>query len=61
MSSTAASSEARTKMAQERMSICQACPFAIAGGSRKYLCGKCGCVLAAKVMLPGASCPAGKW
>lgn len=46
---------------QARMAICQACPYATAGNTRKYICGKCGCVIAAKVMLPGARCPEGKW
>lgn len=61
MSSTAKSDAEKAAMRKERNAICQACPYATAGKTRKYICGKCGCVIAAKVMLPGASCPAGKW
>lgn len=67
MSSAPKSEGARAQEAEwaarkaERMDICQACPNAMAGRTRKYLCGLCGCVIAAKVRLPGAKCPAGKW
>lgn len=62
MSSTANSEQdAKVARKKERMAKCQACPDAIGGNSRKYICGRCGCVLAAKVSLPGARCPAGKW
>lgn len=46
---------------KDRMALCQACPHAGGGQYKKLICTKCGCVLAAKVMLGGAQCPVGKW
>lgn len=61
MSSTEKSDEEKIARRKARDAICQACPNAVAGNKRKYICGLCGCVIAAKIMLPGAKCPAGKW
>lgn len=47
--------------ARKRMAICQACPFAAGGKTKKFICSKCGCVLAGKTRLAGAKCPEGKW
>ena len=43
---------------QERLSICQSCPF-----YRKSIkqCKKCGCIMPQKVKLADASCPVHKW
>jgi hypothetical protein len=43
---------------QERLAICQSCPF-----YRKKInqCKKCGCIMPQKVKLADASCPVGKW
>jgi hypothetical protein len=40
--------------------LCNACPDKTSVFSTD-VCGKCGCVLAAKTKLSGAMCPAGKW
>jgi len=44
------------EIASDRFSICQKCPFLIAG-----ICKKCGCVMSQKVKLDFASCPLEKW
>ncbi len=43
---------------QERLSICQSCPF-----YRKKVgqCKKCGCIMPQKVKLADATCPVHKW
>lgn len=46
---------------QKRMDLCQACPYAVGGKTKKYFCSKCGCVLAGKTRISGESCPVGKW
>lgn len=43
-------------LVEERMAICQTCPFFT--GKR---CKKCGCFMALKTTLRQASCPIGKW
>lgn len=48
----------KTEIADARFEICKACP--------KYLklthqCVECGCIMNAKVKLPHAECPLGKW
>jgi hypothetical protein len=43
-------------LVEERMAICQTCPFFT--GKR---CRKCGCFMALKTTLRQASCPIGKW
>lgn len=52
---------ADAERARKRMAICQSCPFAVGGNTKKYICSKCGCVLAGKTRLSGESCPEGKW
>lgn len=47
-----------TEVADERMSICIACPELI---DLTKQCKKCGCIMTAKTKLPNASCPLGKW
>jgi hypothetical protein len=49
---------ASTEVAEERFSICQACPELIKLTSQ---CKKCGCFMKAKTGLLAASCPIGKW
>lgn len=44
------------ELVDERMAICQTCPFFT--GKR---CRKCGCFMALKTTLRQASCPIGKW
>lgn len=46
------------KIGDERMAICNACPFLI---QATKTCTKCGCFMTAKTKLPHASCPEGKW
>lgn len=46
------------KIADERMKICNECPFLIKATSQ---CKKCGCFMNLKTKLPNASCPVGKW
>ena len=42
--------------AKERRKICKGCEF------RKYfVCGECGCVIAAKSRIKDEECPAKKW
>lgn len=43
-------------LVEERMAICQTCPFFT--GKR---CRKCGCFMALKTTLRQATCPIGKW
>lgn len=45
-------------LANERYSICQACPELI---KLTKQCKKCGCFMAAKTKLLDATCPIGKW
>jgi hypothetical protein len=49
---------APSSIQQERLSICQSCPF-----YRKKInqCKKCGCIMPQKVKLADASCPVQKW
>jgi len=49
---------APSKIQQERLSICESCPF-----YRKKInqCKKCGCIMPQKVKLADASCPIDKW
>lgn len=49
---------APSEIQQERLLICQTCPF-----YRKKInqCKKCGCIMPQKVKLADASCPVGKW
>lgn len=47
-----------TEIADERLKICQSCPELIQVTSQ---CKKCGCFMHAKVKLPIAACPIGKW
>jgi len=45
-----------TPEAVKRKVICKDCSL------RKYfVCGECGCVISAKVVLEEESCPLGKW
>jgi hypothetical protein len=45
-------------MAEQRMSICRACPefFKMSGQ-----CKKCGCFMAAKTKFEASKCPIGQW
>lgn len=45
-------------VAEERMSICRACPEFI---SLTTQCKECGCIMKAKTTLKIAECPLGKW
>jgi len=49
---------ATEELAAERLAICEACPKL-----RKLTkqCKECNCIMPAKVKLPNASCPLGKW
>ena len=49
---------ASIEVANERFSICQACPELIKLTSQ---CKKCGCFMPAKTKLLHATCPANKW
>jgi hypothetical protein len=46
------------EVAQERFNICKVCPRYI---SATHQCKECGCIMNAKVKLPHAECPLGKW
>ncbi len=45
-------------VAEERFSICKACPQLIAA---THQCKQCGCFMALKTKLSKAVCPLGKW
>lgn len=45
------------EVATARAAVCQACEF----GKDRTRCGKCGCVLAAKVRSMNSSCPINLW
>lgn len=56
------------KMAMERASICESCPFlkkqavtVMGKPVSKYKCGKCGCAFPMMVYAPRKKCPIGKW
>jgi hypothetical protein len=49
---------APAEVAEERFSICKACPELI---KLTKQCKKCGCFMVAKTKLQGAVCPLGKW
>lgn len=45
-------------LGKSRLEICKACPELI---KLTKQCKKCGCFMAAKTKLQGATCPIGKW
>jgi len=47
---------ANTDSAYARLAICKGCEHKSMG-----VCGKCGCLLIAKVRFANAQCPVGKW
>jgi hypothetical protein len=47
-----------TRISDERLDICKACPFYLKATTQ---CKKCGCVMPLKVRLETAVCPEGKW
>ena len=49
---------ASSEVAEERYSICKACPELIKLTNQ---CKKCGCFMIAKTKLEKATCPLGKW
>ena len=49
---------AEESVATTRYSVCRACPELI---KLTKQCKKCGCFMAAKTKLQGATCPLGKW
>jgi hypothetical protein len=49
---------ASSEVAEERYSICKACPELV---KLTKQCKKCGCFMVAKTKLQGAVCPLGKW
>ena len=52
------SNRAEKELAEERYSICNACPELI---KLTKQCKKCGCFMLAKTKLQLATCPLGKW
>lgn len=50
--------QAIQESAGDRLTICESCEHYNANFKR---CAKCGCFMPAKVALPMASCPIGKW
>lgn len=46
------------RVADQREVICNNCEFMVPVG---FICRKCGCLLALKVILMQARCPIGKW
>jgi len=46
------------EIAEKRLAICKECPAYI---SLTHQCQDCGCLMNAKVKLPNAECPRGKW
>ena len=46
------------ELAEERLSICKACPELI---QLTTTCKKCGCFMTGKTKLQGATCRIGKW
>lgn len=49
---------APSSVQQERLSICETCPFYRKGINQ---CKKCGCIMPQKVKLADAFCPVDKW
>jgi hypothetical protein len=49
---------ASSEVAEERYSICKACPELIKLTNQ---CKKCGCFMIAKTKIQVATCPLGKW
>ena len=43
---------------KEKILICKACEFLV---KPTYQCGKCGCFVHAKAVVPSAECPLNKW
>lgn len=48
----------RFKISEERLEVCRKCEDFNHENSR---CGKCGCIMDYKTLLPFAECPVGKW
>ena len=44
--------------AKERYDVCLLCPLFSSDSTK---CKACGCFMKAKVLLPNAKCPLGKW
>lgn len=42
----------------ERLGVCTTCPKL---DKETLYCGNCGCNMKIKVLVPGMSCPEGKW
>lgn len=53
--------DALKEKGKERMAICMECPFIKNKDSLHKQCGKCGCFLEAKVLVPNTHCPVNKW
>jgi len=49
---------APSSIVQERLKVCQSCPFFI---SPTQQCKKCGCIMPQKAKLADAFCPVHKW
>lgn len=52
------SKKVEENIAEHRMSICRSCPELI---KFTLQCKQCGCFMAIKTKLQGATCPIGKW
>lgn len=48
--------EKRSEIGRHRLEICKQCEL-----RKGFVCGECGCVLAAKVEVEDEECPVGKW
>jgi predicted aspartyl protease len=51
----------RANSARARLAICQGCEAMVPHPYLGPTCSDCGCLLQAKVRLPGQSCPRGNW
>ena len=46
------------EIAEQRLDMCKGCEHYV---KATHQCTECGCIMNAKVKLPNASCPIGKW
>lgn len=53
--------EKKRELAQKRWEICNTCPELVRSAKPLERCRLCGCIMRAKVLIPSANCPKGRW
>lgn len=54
--------EAQSKLAAQRLQVCDSCDLKVKSNLGVYICGECGCILSKKAFSQGENpCPLLKW